>query len=149
MVQTRTAGSYSQPKLSGIVLLVEDEPTVRVLLRRLLEIQGLTVRAVESPEDAIAAFGRFDDPIDVLLTDLQLPGMSGVELARRARKLRPALPVVFMSGYPREVALTGLSRDFGQRDYLEKPFTPAQLGETVGRVLAATPPPSGSDTIPG
>lgn len=150
MVRSPNIGSSATgPPLpsKGVVLLVEDESSVRTLLRRMLEIHSLTVLAVESPEDAIAVSISSEDPIDVLLTDLQLPGMSGMELAVRVRELRPSLPVVFMSGYPRDVAFGCFMREFSKEEFLQKPFTPAQLGETIRRALTAPPPPSSGDTM--
>ncbi|HXD89185.1 MAG TPA: response regulator [Urbifossiella sp.] len=132
-------------RASAVVLLVEDEPAVRTVTRRMLELRGFTVILAEHPEEALhiaAATSR----VDVLLTDVQLPGMDGPELARQLRDSRPDLKVVFISGYPREDAFAH-STDDPAADFLQKPFTPKRLIEVLNRALsnnASTPPPGSS-----
>lgn len=130
-----------------MVLLVEDDDAVRALTRRMLEMQGLTVHVAPRPEEALHLAAGYGGRIDVLLTDIRLPGMDGPELADRLRAARPDVRVVFISGGLREDAN-------GAAEFLPKPFTPAQLAATIRRVLAAaptTPPPAASDTqvLPG
>jgi len=78
-----------------------------------------------------------DDEVDLLLTDAVMPGMSGLELAQRARKLVDSLPVVVMSGY-RSVIESEEWQLSGASGYLNKPFTPAELRTVVGNALAST-----------
>lgn len=107
------------------VLLVEDDRSVRVVLRRALERGGV---AVTEAADALAALPFIeapDVPIDVLVTDVMMPGMDGPELVARARAVRPGLPVVLMSGYaepPQRAAVAGQATLF-----LAKPFGAAAL----------------------
>jgi DNA-binding response OmpR family regulator len=104
------------------VLFVEDNPDVREAVAVLLQEQALEVLTCASAESAEAAFsaGRFD----LLLTDVSLPAMSGVELARRLLRQRPELWVVFLSGYAMEAHLETL----GPRvRCLRKPFHPEAL----------------------
>jgi two-component system, cell cycle sensor histidine kinase and response regulator CckA len=126
-------------RLNGVVLLVEDEPSVRAVARRMMEMRGLKVIAAESPDEAIRLVEARRDRIDILLTDVQLPGMDGPEVARRIRALQPDLKVVFISGYPREEAATALAFD-KTAEYLQKPFTPVQLTELLRRVLESAGP---------
>ena len=117
------------------ILLAEDEPAVRRLTKRLLVAAGYSVIDAESGTAALAAAeGR---SIDLLLTDLVMPGMSGRELSRRLLQRRPGLPVVYMSGYVRDdVALDAGSRTW----FLSKPFTVDELYARIREALAARAP---------
>ena len=118
---------------SETVLVVEDADAVRELARRLLERQGYTVLLAA---DAQAALELFDGnaSIDVLLTDVVMPGASGPELTRQLVERRPSLRVVYMSGYTEEaivqrgVLLPGIA-------FLHKPFTSDSLGQKIREVL--------------
>lgn len=109
-----------------LVLVVEDEPGVLQVVAELLRSCGLPVLEACGPAEALALADRPDDPIALLVTDIVMPGMSGLELARRVRALCPGVGVVFMSGFPGdsfddELLLAPHCR------YLRKPFSPAQL----------------------
>ena len=142
---TSPSPAASAARLTGVVLLVEDEPAVRTVMRRIMEMRGLTVLLAERSDEALAVSAGYPGRIDVLLTDVQLPGMDGPELAERLRAARPELKIVFISGYPREEAFAHATDD-ASAEFLQKPFTPAQLAEVLGRVLdsaaAITPPPA-------
>ena len=102
---TRSDAAATAPRRSaGVVLLVEDEPSVRNVTKKMLEIRGYTVLVSESPEEAIRVLASYTGSVDVLLTDVKLPGMDGVELAAQLRRSRPGLKVVFTSGYARDEA---------------------------------------------
>src|SRR5262249_37956193 len=81
------------------VLLVEDEAHVRSLTRDLLEISGYTVVEASGPEHALEVGQRHAGAIDLLLTDVVMPRMSGRELGERLARLRPGIRVLYMSGY--------------------------------------------------
>ena len=116
------------------VLLVEDEPGVRGAARRILGRGGYAVLEAETPAAALALIGDRDRPIALVLTDVVMPEMSGMELVRRIRVQRPDVPVLFMSGYPQEViAQQGLAPS--DMRLLEKPFTRAALLAAVGAAL--------------
>jgi len=117
------------------VLLVEDEDIVRRFTRRALEQRDFRVLEAATPEEALSIAGATDS-IALLLTDVVMPRMSGPELAARLRRTRPALPVLYMSGYPENLVLPGRTLDPSVR-LLPKPFTSAQLVEMIQRVLAA------------
>ena len=91
-------GSPPRRKHGATILLVEDEPAIRALARRVLEMRGHTVLEAE---DGVAALDRVrkTPDLDLVLSDLTMPRMGGEELAPRLAELRPTLPVVFMSGY--------------------------------------------------
>jgi two-component system, cell cycle sensor histidine kinase and response regulator CckA len=116
------------------VLLVEDEDGVRELASRVLRKQGYSVLATSSPDEAIDTMAARNGSVDVLLTDVVMPGMSGPQLAARLRAVYPSLRVVFMSGF------TGDNVNLDQlrgEDILAKPFTPADLARRVRDVLTA------------
>ena len=115
------------------VLLVEDEERVRRVAARCLERAGYRVLAVADGEDAlrISAATR---SIDLLLTDVVMPGMSGPRVAEKLRAARPALPVLFMSGFSQDLP-EPLAPPAGS--LLQKPFTPEQLVARVADAIAA------------
>jgi CheY-like chemotaxis protein len=117
-----------RPEARGTVLLAEDEAVVRTLLRRVLATAGFDVLAAEDGEDALDRAAAHPGTIDVLLTDVVMPGMSGRELAERLVAARPGTPVVFMSGYTDDPVANGTASAF-----LQKPFSP---GEVVGTLDA-------------
>lgn len=113
------------------VLVVDDEEQVRRLTARLLRRKGYVVLEAEHPQVALRLLSE-EAAIDLLLTDVVMPEMSGVQLAAAARSLLPSLAVLFMSGYE-----PGLLTDIDARDVLQKPFTPAQLARAVAEALPA------------
>ena len=118
------------------VLLVEDEKAVRVLVRRVLDRMGYTVLEAEHGPQALEIMAQRKEPVDLLLTDVIMPGMSGRELADHLQRAHPGLKVLFMSGYTDEaisqhgVLVSGVA-------FLEKPFTPDILLRKVREVLGA------------
>jgi PAS domain S-box-containing protein len=115
------------------VLLVEDERTLRKLTRKMLSEMGLTVLEAENGLQAIEMAERTESPIDLLLTDIVMPGMSGWALAETLSSLRPEMRVLYMSGYPDGViARHGISRP--GITILHKPFTRDELTRRVGEV---------------
>jgi PAS domain S-box-containing protein len=119
---------------SETILLVEDEELVRHLVQKGLEQLGYRVLAVPRPEDAERIFERHHDDIDLLLTDLLLPGINGLELAERLLKSRPGLKVLAVSGYADR---TAIHRDVlgSTVPFLEKPFTADELATKVRDIL--------------
>jgi len=121
---------------SETVLLVEDETAVRELFRKGLELRGYIVLAALTPEEALEASRGHSGPIHLLLTDVVMPGMGGLELASRVVALRPEIRVLYMSGYTDEaVVRDGLVAD--DVDFLQKPFTLEELAAKIRSVLDA------------
>ncbi len=116
------------------VLIVEDESAVRELAAEFLRSAGYSVVAAQDGNEALAISRKSRDPIDVLLTDIVMPGMRGPELAEKLKRLRPQVKVVFMSGY----------LDFAEGDgefagggsFLQKPFSRESLVNTIAEAAA-------------
>jgi two-component system, cell cycle sensor histidine kinase and response regulator CckA len=122
----------SAPPRPATVLLVEDEPAVRSLARRVLERHGFDVHSAASGAEAVDMATDTDAPIDVVLSDMVMPGMSGRECIDRVVARWPEAAVVLMSGYSEEL----LSEHGGLRPaevFLEKPFTIPALLAAIGR----------------
>jgi CheY-like chemotaxis protein len=116
------------------ILLVEDEASLRELASRILTRNGYHVRVASTAAEAPGIAKETRQPIDLLLTDVVMPEMLGNEVARRVRAIRPALPVLYMSGYAQPILDThGVLA--GQIDLLEKPFTEATLLTRVRRAI--------------
>ena len=138
-----SAGPRPDPVVSGpargreTVLLVEDDPTLRELAARMLGEWGYTVLSASSAAEATACAERHGGGIELLLTDVVMPGGNGAELAGRLTARYPGLRVLFMSGYTADVVLRqGLVQE--SVAFLAKPFTEEQLGQAVRRALGAT-----------
>jgi len=116
------------------ILVAEDEAVVREMVVAALERLGYRVMAASTGEEAVRLIDRLGDEIDLLLSDVVMPGMSGPDLLDRARRTRPDLRAIFMSGY---TALT-IGRPIQPGvTLLEKPFSGSRLGEVVRDTLAA------------
>ncbi|CAN5475488.1 hypothetical protein BH09GEM1_BH09GEM1_29060 [soil metagenome] len=113
------------------ILLVEDEDAVRRVARRALEIHGYRIHEASDGPSAIQLASKCE--IDMVLTDVMMPGMLGPALVRELRRDRPNLPVLFMSGHTDEIVRDGLIDP--ATPFLPKPFTPAQLAQKVREVL--------------
>jgi len=118
------------------ILLVEDEGQVRHLARTMLVRQGHRVLEAGSPEEALAVARVASEPIDLLLTDIVMPRMNGLELARELRILRPAIRTLFMSGYT-DSNVVGQDLIEANMPFLQKPFAAAELYRKVQEVLGA------------
>jgi PAS domain S-box-containing protein len=142
--QEAEAVDEASPVDGGVerVLVVEDRDIVRHLARDLLESSGFDVIAVAGGGEALEAVAA-SEPFDLLLTDVVMPEMSGPELAQRLRAGRPALPVLYMSGYTDDVLdAHELSRE--ATAFLRKPFGNAELIAAVRGILDGQPAASGS-----
>jgi signal transduction histidine kinase/CheY-like chemotaxis protein len=116
------------------ILLVEDEPMVRRLTREVLELSGYRVLEAERGAEALSRAERHDGKIDLLLTDVVMPRMSGMMLARQLLGNRPAMKVLFTSGYTDDAVLRhGVVE--GQVALLRKPYSPDELAQAVRSAL--------------
>ncbi|HKX91870.1 MAG TPA: response regulator [Sphingomicrobium sp.] len=132
--KSRKSGKAKQDELwgSGTVLLVEDEPTVRAVAERALTRHGYTVLTADTGEEALEVIRR-GEPIDLLISDVVMPGMDGPTMVEHARKERADLKVLFMSGYAEEQLRESLNVDEAQ--FLPKPFSVQDLAEAAKRAL--------------
>ncbi len=118
------------------VLLVEDEPGVRALVEAVLRKLGYKVLIADSGETALGLWAEYRGSIDVLLTDVIMPRMSGGDLAHKLRQANPKLKILFMSGYTDDmIASHGILA--GETQLIQKPFTAEALGRKLRSVLDA------------
>jgi len=138
-----TAGEVSQPQpttgknVNGgqeTILIVEDEPGMRELTKIFLEEYGYRVLAASSPEQAMEIAESFPDPIDLVLTDVIMPRMSGGKLAAKIVNVRPRTKIVYMTGYTDDMVIQHKVLEPGVK-LLQKPFTKADLGTKVRATL--------------
>ena len=125
------------PKGTGTVLLVEDEDLVRSAVSRVLRRAGYTVLAAGDPNTALKICNEQADAIDLILTDVVMPEMTGIELIDNVREFHPKIATIFMSGYPGdEIARHGSFEDRGL--LLQKPVNPTELISFIQSTLANT-----------
>jgi len=114
--------------------LVEDDETLCVLARRILEGRGYTVLEARNGEEALVLCERHEGRIDLVVTDVVMPGMNGHMLVEHLTAHRPAVRVLFMSGYTDDVLLRRGIID-PRMGFMQKPFTPEALANKVREAL--------------
>jgi two-component system, cell cycle sensor histidine kinase and response regulator CckA len=143
VVGTRAPGRDDDLSGTGTVLVVEDEPAVRRMIGHVLERHGYQVHLAANAGEALLLAEQ--EAVDLVLTDVVMPRFSGFELVARLRETRPALPVLYVSGYsdgrPQPAAAAG--------EVLAKPFQPAELLRRVRRLLGPQPSATGASTGTG
>lgn len=119
---------------SETILVVEDDPSVRVSSTRYLKRYGYKVFAAESPSQALTYFSEDSEQVDLILSDVILPEYKGPDLVDRIHKTHPGIPVLFMSGYTQDAVVRhGYLNE--AIHYLPKPFQPAELARRVRELL--------------
>ena len=119
------------------ILVIDDEPGMRVMVCRVLEAAGHAVVTFENGGGAIVHV--MQEPADLLITDIFMPDVEGLETIREIGRLRPELPIIAISGVDFDGGdYLGIARKFGAAATLRKPFWPADLLEVVPRVLTLT-----------
>lgn len=134
----------AEPARGATVLVVDDEATLRSVMRRCLVREGFEVLVAPDGPRAIELAKSHGAGIDVLLTDVMMPGLSGVELAKRLLAERPELVVLFVSGYTFDETMPVIDTEQGTA-FLPKPFDTKVLIDKVHELLAARPPRSRAD----
>jgi CheY-like chemotaxis protein len=120
------------------ILVIEDQPNVRRLAVTMLQAYNYTVIEAAGPEEALWICEQTDRPIDLILTDVVMPGLSGPEVVERVKHFRPQIGVVFMSGYTEDIVVhRGVLT--ANMVYLAKPFTAQDLTAKVRQGLAMRP----------
>lgn len=132
----RSAAEASPMLERALVLVVEDEPEVRQLVRRSLEAVGLAVIEAENGRQALEAITARGEAPRLVVTDVIMPGLTGRELSEALARSRPGLPVLFMSGYTGDDVLAR-SLLPATAPFIQKPFAPEELVARVRSLLAA------------
>jgi signal transduction histidine kinase/CheY-like chemotaxis protein len=127
-----TASQERAPGGDERVLVVDDEPAVRRLLARILRSRGYDVFETEDANSALALLGSTSRPMDLVVTDIVMPNMSGVRLAQQIRRQWPTVKILFVSGFPTNEALPGSEISSA---LLGKPFTPEEIEAKVRELL--------------
>jgi two-component system cell cycle sensor histidine kinase/response regulator CckA len=122
------------------ILLVEDEEAVRSFAARALRLRGYNVLEASGGEEALDIVRADKDPIHLLITDVVMPNMDGPTLVRAVRRIRPEIPIIFMSGYAEE-AFRRNDEKAEDLHFLPKPFGLKQLAAKVKEVLSGAPAP--------
>jgi len=122
---------------TGTILLVEDESAVRALARDFLKVFGYDVVEASSGEEAIAIFEARPGAFRGIVSDIVMPGMSGVELARHLAAAQPGLRILLVSGYARDSFADDLSREGFL--FLQKPYTLEDFGKKIAEIMASSP----------
>ena len=124
------------PTGTEYLLMVDDDETVLTPVAKLLRGLGYRVEVAESGGEALRILGRSLEDVDLLITDLQMPGMTGEELALAVTESKPGTKVLFVSG---DVAVGPLNESGNEQTrYLSKPFLPSELARCVRRMLDAS-----------
>ena len=134
---------HSQASKAAVILVVDDDALINMNAVDMIEQLGHTALDAYSGTDALTILAS-DQTVDVLMTDYAMPGMTGVELATRARTLRPTLPILLATGYAD--LPDGTSTDLPR---LAKPYRQADLAMQISRLLGshATAPATGVDSL--
>jgi hypothetical protein len=135
----RTPETPAPPRGTETVLLVEDSDSLRPMIHEILEAAGYAVLDSGDPAEAVGRVGSHHGPLDLVLTDVIMPGMSGPELVRAVQATRPDVKVLFMSGYTNDAIGRQGVLDPGVH-LLQKPFSTGALLESVRSVLDERPP---------
>jgi two-component system cell cycle sensor histidine kinase/response regulator CckA len=138
-----TTGPHVRPRADTIVLMVEDDPQVRLLVATILGGAGYTVLVAADPREALEMSERYAGEIELLLTDVVMPHMSGRQLADKITAARPKTRVMYVSGYTENTIVHHGEVDEGV-SFLSKPITSNRLLGMVARVLARAPGDGGA-----
>ncbi len=134
--ETQTSGP-SDLTGSARILLVEDEEAVRAFAGRALEARGYTVYQAASGQEALDLISGLDQPVDLVISDVVMPGMDGPTLLRELRGRQPDLKIIFVSGYAEDAFERHLPKDEKSFQFLPKPFSLKELATTVKATLEA------------
>jgi PAS domain S-box-containing protein len=121
-------------RASGTILVVDDEAGVRQVLQRMLVAEGYDVIAAESGAEALELFVAHQDKVDLLITVIVMPKMSGHALAKKCTALRSTLKVLYLSGYTRDSLLSQRTFEEGT-EFIEKPFTRRDIADHIEHIL--------------
>jgi two-component system chemotaxis response regulator CheY len=137
MSDPKSAGMFSGQDSNGLVLVVDDEPDVRKVVRMTLEKAGYDVIEAEDGEQAIGRIKEGENPIvlDVIITDIRMPKINGVEAINYFQKEWPSVPLIVLTGFPDLDMATTMIKS-GISDYLVKPVEGEKLKGAVAKAMA-------------
>ena len=126
--------SIAEGTQSETILIVEDDPDLRTYLTEILRNLNYEILAVPNAQSALTILLQAERRVDLLLTDIVMPGINGRELGRRAQEMRPELPILYMTGYSRNAVVHHGRLDDGV-ELLQKPVSQAELASRVRELL--------------
>ncbi len=136
MSESKTAGMFSGRKSEGLVLVVDDEPDVRKVVRMTLEKSGYDVLEAEDGAKAIEEVKKGENSLllNLIITDIRMPNMNGIDVINYYQKEWPSVPLIVLTGFPDlDMATTMLQH--GVSDYLVKPVESEKLRASVAKAL--------------
>ena len=136
MFKSKSAAMFSGRESEGLVLVVDDEPDVRKVVRMTLEKSGYDVLEAEDGEKAIEAINKGEHLIllSLIITDIRMPNMNGIDVMNYCRKEWPSVPLIVLTGFPYlDMAIAMLQH--GISDYLVKPVDAEKLRASVAQAL--------------
>jgi CheY-like chemotaxis protein len=120
---------------TGHILAVDDSQEILALEKRMLESLGYQVTVYSDPEEALETFQARPDDFDLLLTDMTMPGMTGVQLANEIFTIRPKMPIVLCTGFS-ELINEERAKALGLKGFIMKPVVKKDLALTIRKALA-------------
>jgi len=127
-------GTYTPVVSEGTILVVDDEQPITFFLVQVLEHLGYRVEACVSSEAAYNVFAERKDTFDLVITDMGMPGMTGLELAERMKKMKPDIPIMLCTGFSEHVTADNY-RQMGLAGFVAKPFNAEHLAREVARIM--------------
>ena len=137
-VQTAPAGHDTQESVEAAILLIDDEDLILRISRHILTSLGYHVTSFTNGNDAIDHFKKDPEGIDLVLTDMSMPGLTGIDVAGHINRIREGTPVILCSGFTDDEMETR-ARAAGISEILLKPFTSSELARTVAKAISKIP----------
>ncbi|MBZ5664192.1 MAG: response regulator [Acidobacteriia bacterium] len=143
-IRPQRTTKISNPVMGGseTILLAEDQPSIRNVLREFLESEGYKVLEAQNGNEAIEVAKHHTGSVDVLVTDVIMPQLRGIELAKRLTEIYPGLCVILMSGYSEDALVENRLLSERNMTLIQKPFDPEELAQKIRESLSRTSSPS-------
>ena len=122
-------------KGKGSILFVDDELTVLSVIAKMVIKLGFSIETMSSPLQALELFHQNPARFDIIITDLTMPEMTGIELAEKLHGARPQLPIILMTGYGKDLEQTTPLSHYGICKLLKKPVKMADLASTINEII--------------
>ena len=120
---------------SGSILLVDDEEATLKMMRLMITQLGFNITALKSPQQALELFRQHPEAFDLVMTDLTMSQMTGVEFAEKIHEIQPKLPIILMTGYTKNEHDTIPLDQFGIRKYLKKPLKMKEIASVINELI--------------